>query len=198
MKNEVSHDVITSISLMCKNTLCLTSVKNLLQVILKDNEFYCLATRCLNREPAFEVLYWLWWRRRPPPLVHFSFSDNPMSSNDQPLCACLHLKMYISQRINSSSPETSYLLRQVALRLFLCYIAKGRQSLCKPSQHILKSYISPSRPGIPKRRGIIKIGITYVLKANISSLTELQWNASNKIAPDKRLAMVATSAICKT
>ena len=43
-------------SLMWDNILCLTTVKNLLEVILKGNEFHYLATRSLNKEPAFEVL----------------------------------------------------------------------------------------------------------------------------------------------
>ena len=71
---------------MCGNILCFKSVNNLLEVILKGNKFHCLATRCLNLELAFEVLFWLCWRRTPAPLLHSSFSDNPMSSNEQPLC----------------------------------------------------------------------------------------------------------------
>ena len=34
-------------SLMYENILCLLA-KNLLEVIIKGNEFHCLATRCIN------------------------------------------------------------------------------------------------------------------------------------------------------
>ena len=55
MKNKISHSVITSKKVYQR--FMFKSVKNLLGVISKGNEFHCLANQFFKKEPAFEVLY---------------------------------------------------------------------------------------------------------------------------------------------